>query len=136
MSRKICQPLVEKVIGQSLSYPFEVWETQYMAKAEVKQFRRQQSDKYEKLLTSFPNYFHKPLKLAQERGALSWLTALPLEEYGFSPHKSAFRDGIALRYNWSLERVPTSCSCGSRFSIEHALSCVKGGYPSIRHNEI
>ena len=64
------------------------------------------------------------------------MTALPLEEYGFSLHKSAIRDAIALRYNWSLERVPTSCSCGSSFSIEHALSCAKGCYPSIRHNEI
>ena len=76
------------------------------------------------------------MKLAQEKGASSWLTTLPLEEYGFSLHKSAFRDAVALRYNWSLERVPTSCSCGSSFSIEHALSCTKGGYPSIRHNEI
>ena len=40
---------------------------------------------------------------AQEKGASSWLTALPLEEYGFSLHKSAFRDAVALRYNWSLE---------------------------------
>ena len=136
-SRKICQPLVEKVIGQSMSYPFEVWEAQYVARDEVKKFRRQeQSDEYEKLLTSVPNSFHKPLKLAQEKGASSWLTALPLEEYGFSLHKSAFRNAVALRYNWSLEQVPTSCSCGSSFSIEHALSCSKGGYPSIRHNEI
>ena len=70
-SRKICQPLVEKVIGQSMSYPFEVLEAQYMARAEVRQSRRQQqSDEYEKLLTSVPNSLHKPLKLAQEKGAL------------------------------------------------------------------
>ena len=50
-SRKICQPLVEKVIGQSMSYPFEVW-----SRAEVRKFRRQeQSDEYEKLLTSVPS---------------------------------------------------------------------------------
>ena len=68
-SRKICQPLVEKVISQSMSYPFEVLEAQYMARAEVRQSRRQQqSDKYEKLLTSVPNSLHKPLKLAQEKG--------------------------------------------------------------------
>ena len=28
------------------------------------------------------------------------------------------------------------CTCGSKFSVEHALSCAKGGFPSIRHNEI
>ena len=30
----------------------------------------------------------------------------------------------------------TSCACGAAFSVEHALSCPKGGFPSIRHNEI
>ena len=28
------------------------------------------------------------------------------------------------------------CACGSKSSVEHALSCAKGGLPSIRHNEI
>ena len=32
--------------------------------------------------------------------------------------------------------MPTSCACGAAFSVEHALSCPKGGFPSIRHNEI
>ena len=33
-------------------------------------------------------------------------------------------------------RAPSLCACGSKFSVEHALSCPKGGFPSIRHNEI
>eukprot|EP00117_Sycon_ciliatum_P032256 scpid60665/ scgid25052/ len=32
--------------------------------------------------------------------------------------------------------MPSACSCGSQFTIAHALSCPTGGYPSIRHNEI
>ena len=32
--------------------------------------------------------------------------------------------------------MPTNCSCGSSFSVEHALSCPKGGFPSLRHNEV
>ena len=32
--------------------------------------------------------------------------------------------------------IPTTCFYGTNFSVEHALSCVKGGFPSIRHNEI
>ena len=28
------------------------------------------------------------------------------------------------------------CVCGHCFTIEHALSYPKGGFPSIRHNEI
>ena len=36
----------------------------------------------------------------------------------------------------TLHNTPSTCSCGSHFTVEHALSCPKGGYPSIRHNEI
>ena len=43
---------------------------------------------------------------------------------------------LALRYNWLPLRIPSTCACGVRFSVEHALSCSKGGFPSIRHNEI
>ena len=32
--------------------------------------------------------------------------------------------------------MPSTCTCGSKFTVEHALSCAKGGFPSIRHNEI
>ena len=51
-------------------------------------------------------------------------------------HKGAFHDAIALRYDWPPPRTPVSCDCGSKFSLEHALSCPKGGFPSLRHNEI
>ena len=32
--------------------------------------------------------------------------------------------------------LPSFCACGSNFSVNHALSCNKGGFPSLRHNEI
>ena len=37
---------------------------------------------------------------------------------------------------WDPARLPQHCSCGARFSIEHSFSCPKGGFPTIRHNEI
>ena len=76
------------------------------------------------------------MELAQEKGASSWLTALPVEEFGFALHKGAFRDALALRYGWPPIHTPTVCACGDSFSVVHALSCPKGGFPSIRHNEI
>ena len=33
-------------------------------------------------------------------------------------------------------QLPSHCACGNKTTIEHALSCPKGGFPSIRHNEI
>ena len=32
--------------------------------------------------------------------------------------------------------LPYKCECGNRMSVEHALSCAKGGFTIIRHNEI
>ena len=52
-----------------------------------------------------------------------YLSLLPLEEFGFSLHKGAFRDAIALRYGWLPQHTPTTCTCGTNFSVEHALSC-------------
>ena len=76
------------------------------------------------------------MDLASEKGASSWLTTLPIEEFGFTLHKGAFRDALALRYGWMPSRAPSHCACGTSFSVDHALSCSKGGFPSIRHNEV
>ena len=76
------------------------------------------------------------MNLAKEKGSSTWLTALPLTEHGFSLHKGAFHDALALRYGWIPDRLPTKCACGAPFFVEHAMSCAKGGFPSIRHNEI
>ncbi len=43
---------------------------------------------------------------------------------------------LALRYGRNPTNTPTNCDCGKAFSTEHALSCAKGGFPTIRHNEI
>ncbi len=76
------------------------------------------------------------MDLAREKGASSWLTTLPLHEHGFALHKSAFHDALALRYGWTLKNTPNNCECGKVFSVEHAFSCAKGGFPILRHNEI
>ena len=66
-------------------------------------------------------------------------SALPLAEHGFALHKRAFyitSDDLALRYDWTPSEMPSTCTCGSKFTVEHTLSCAKGGFPSIRHNKI
>ena len=51
-------------------------------------------------------------------------------------HKRTFQDVLALRYNWQQLQAPSACVCSAKFFTEHALSCPKGGFPSIQHNEI
>ena len=43
---------------------------------------------------------------------------------------------MALRYGWTPKNAPSKCECGKVFTVEHALSCPKGGFPILRHNEI
>ena len=76
------------------------------------------------------------IQLASEKGASSWLNALPLSKHGFDLTKTKFRDGIALRYTWEGKNTPAICPCGKKFSLTHALHSAKGGYTHLRHNEI
>ena len=78
----------------------------------------------------------KAATLAQEKGASGWLNTLPIEEHGFTLHKGAFRDALALRYGWQPKDISPICSCGKANSVQHALSCSKGGLPIHRHNDI
>ena len=64
------------------------------------------------------------------------LVALQLTSHGFALHKGDFRDALCLRFGWQPSSLPLVCICGKSFTVEHALSCSCGGYPSIRHNEL
>ena len=78
----------------------------------------------------------RSMDLASEKGASVRLTSLPIAEYGFCLHKRAFADALLLRCGWSPTNIPLNCAFGAGFTICHALSCPKGGLPSIKHDEI
>ena len=73
---------------------------------------------------------------AREKGASSWLNALPLSEQGFDLTKTEFRDALCLTYNLKLNGLPSFCPCRNQFNVTHALSCKKGGFVSKRHDNI
>jgi len=87
-------------------------------------------------MTSYPSHLQCSRKLASKKGASSWLTALPLQHHGFAIHKGAFRDALALRYGWALERLPSQCICGKPFNTDHALNCSTSGFSTACHNEV
>ena len=51
-------------------------------------------------------------------------------------NKQCFLDLIRIRYGWQLDRLPSRCECDSTFSTDHALSCKKDGFVSLRHNQV
>ncbi|MGL4997609.1 MAG: hypothetical protein ACRC5T_01270, partial [Cetobacterium sp.] len=48
-----------------------------------------------------------------------------------------FRDGLRMRYGLPPQDLPDKCDgCGQNFTVEHAMSCKKGGLVLIRHNDV
>ena len=86
-------------------------------------------------------YLIKPkhhIEFACLKGATSWLIVMPLDEHGFSLHKGDFHDAVCFRYGWPLLHLPTECVkcvCGTSLTVDHAFTCPRGGYPTLRHNE-
>lgn len=64
------------------------------------------------------------------------LPHLPIQEFSFTFHKFAFHDAFAFRYGWTPSELTVNCDCGKNFTIKHPLSCAKGGFPSLRNNEV
>lgn len=135
-SRTVTQPLVNRILQQQTNLG-EASHEQAALKNAVKTDKQQklksQAETLEKTLSP---QLQRTAELAKEKGASSWLNVLPIERHGFSLHKSAFRDALCLRYGWRPPHLCDECPCGKQFSVDHALSCPTGGYPTIRHNEI
>ena len=72
----------------------------------------------------------------RDKGASSWLNAIAIEEHGLALNKREFRDSLCLHYNLPLPNLPSYCACGEMFTVNHALSCKKGGFVAQRHDTI
>ena len=136
-ARQVTKPLVETILGQNERPMAEVFSDQHSATIEA---RRAKAARLESQSASIkdrlPQKTHWAVIAAEEKGASTWLTALPLADFGCSLSKSEFRDALHLRYCWTPPRLPASCVCGQAFTVEHALSCSHGGYLGLRHNEV
>ena len=131
----VTAPLAELILEQKFHYSEEIEVQQKKKKSEAKKNRRERQ-KSEAQNLNLTQSLSRAVKLANEKGSSNWLTSLPLESHGFALHKGAFRDALCLRYGWLPDRLPSKCDCGDAFSIDHALNCPKGAFPTLRHNEI
>ncbi|CAH3198934.1 unnamed protein product, partial [Porites evermanni] len=48
----------------------------------------------------------------RDKGASSWLNAIPIEEHGLALNKQEFRDSLCLRCNLPLPNLPSYRACG------------------------
>ena len=64
------------------------------------------------------------------------MNTLPIREQQLDLNKGQFVDAVRLRYNQPLKNLPSHCPCGSKFNVEHALNCKKGGFVAQRHDQL
>ena len=102
--------------------------------------RKRKDDRWKDLqqqsLNIASDHMKRILLLASEKGASTWLTSIPLKLYGFRLSKQQFWDALCMRYDLCLKDVPKCCQCGQLYSINHCLTCKKGGFVIIRHNVV
>ena len=135
-SRRLTAPLTTLIIAQETNETANPDLTHSLKRVIRTENRQRQDQQAKNTYAQLSPQLRRCIDLAAERGSSSWLTALPLTEHGFHLHKGEFWDAICLRYDWALKNTPTTCSCGANFSIDHAMTCHTGGFPTIRHNEI
>ncbi len=136
-SRKVTAPLVDLIHQQSHTYLIEVKAEQIRAKNNARTLRRHHELQIAtELADKLPRGLQRVMTASKEKGASTWLSTLPITEHGFALHKGAFWDALCLWNGWPPSHLPSHCVCGKQFAVEHVLSCSRGGFPSIRHNEI
>ena len=135
-SRKITNSLVSAIKDQVTTYGINKKDINKI-KNEIKSAKEK---RYIDLLKNLKNEMSEPQRRINlvncEKGASSWLNVLPLPKHGFNLTKQQFWDALRLRYGWSIPNLPTTCACGSKYDIQHCMSCKKGGFINIRHNDV
>jgi hypothetical protein len=96
----------------------------------------QQKAIVENLKSSMSATEKRALEASQEKGSSALFTTLPLKQYGFSLSRTQFTDSLLMRYRLPLTGLPSTCVCGSPFSLDHSQICHLGGFINKRHDEI
>ena len=102
---------------------------------------------YRKTRTEGEAAFHAALmersppkvKKRMERAAVAgaWLSTIPDRFSGTELTREEWFDNVAIRYGKRPANLPDQCDgCGSGLTLEHGLSCKKGGLIGIRHDDV
>ena len=63
-------------------------------------------------------------------------TVISVQKHGFALIKSEFRDALRIRYNKQLHGMPSKCSCGEKYDLNHVMNCKRGEFVFMRHNNV
>ncbi len=123
-SKSITAPLTTLILQQSATCSPETERKRHHRKMEA-----------EDLSNRLPLDLQRAIKVSSEKGASTWLTTLPIADHAFMhPSQGCIPRCRMSEIGWTPKRLPSRCVCDQNFTIEHALSCHRGGFPSIRHS--
>ena len=134
-SKTISAPLAAIIVMQGTQLPNDKVVNE-LKRTKKKEGEERIKEKIKQIDEIIPPETKKAVDDARQPGTSSWLSAIPLEEYGFCLNKGEFRDAVQLRYGKELKGLPSQCPCGQKFDTTHALNCKKGGFVTIRHNNV
>ena len=77
-----------------------------------------------------------PEQLRVDEGCLELVNNIAIKVGKLRPNKMKFWDALSLKYRWSPKYFPSTCPCGKRFDVDHAMSCMKGGFVHRRHDDV
>jgi hypothetical protein len=134
-STHITRPLGLLIVSQERTLPLN-----YNIKSQKNEVKLATADRLkqraEEIANSLEPDKRRAMLTAQEKGASVLVTTLPIKRHGFALTKNEFRDQVNMRYRWPLPDLPTTCACGSHFSIDHSQICHLGGFINMRHDEL
>ncbi len=135
-SKSVTMDLTNAIYQQSPEYREDLGKLADL-KSKVSADRDQiHREKRDEILLALNDSQKLQLELASEKGASSWLTALPLKAMGYTLNKQQFNDAMCLRYNMKVKDTARLCVCGEPNTLNHLLICKQRGYVSLRHNSL
>ena len=136
-SQQITMPLTDLILANSSYLSSDaITEMSILKKQIHRQNRAASLSAIDDLRPRLTDDLKRAVELASEKGASSWLTALP----SLSPVSPYTREPSAMpspcAMAGSLHRPQFTVTVVPSFSIEHSLSCHKRGFTTLRHNEV
>ena len=135
MSLQVTAPLVAQIVSQAHEPPDDAL-IRSLQLTTRKERHVRLDNKLEDLRNSLPEKTKRAVDLATEKGALRWLTVIPVKEIDLNLNKREFKDAVHLRYDWQISGVPNVCVCGEPFDVDDAMISKRRGFIIQRDNEL
>ena len=133
-SKEIKRELYENVLTQNKDFQVNSEKT----KTIKNEFKTRKISNYMITLEGLRNSMNEKMKrnnIPNKTGLSNWLSVIPMCEFNYVLNKQQFWDSIRLQYVWPIPGLPVSYSCGEGCNVQHAKSCKKGRFVTLRRKE-